>query len=88
MLEPPNAELMLLTLAHVRAGAHVEDEVPEFGCETCGTPVPAFEDKCEDCIVATECEDCSADVGTEEIGRNGGKCDDCAEDPHQAYEEL
>lgn len=71
-----------MTEAIGRAYAEPEPEsLPESACEGCGGPVTVGtdNDKCDGCTVATECEHCAADVGTVEIGRNGGMCDDCAD---------
>lgn len=54
--------------------------LPDAACETCGGPLDEEDRiKCQGCVEATECSECAADVGTVEIGRNGGMCDDCAD---------
>lgn len=91
MIEPPNAILALLLLAHVQAGvAAPQSLVDDVGgtkvfpparemCEACGNLLDEEDRiKCQACIEATECMACGEDVGTEEIGRNDGECDKCA----------
>jgi hypothetical protein len=55
-------------------------EVPDAACEGCGgsVTVGTDNDKCDECMATSVCEECGADVGSIEIADNGGKCGDCA----------